>query len=279
MRNLNPSLPTNLDDLAGPIGKPTWFISFVVIAAFLFIYFITKYSWDVVNIIAGDWSRGDKIWVIGIVRYGIPWVLLPMFVTALLFGKSAVFEKLGLNRPILKGLGFAFVVTLPLPLAYVLTTPFQEAGTMIPDFFQYAVFPGIGEELLFRCFLFGLLFRFARWGFWPAALLGGIIFGMGHLYQGTTLAELSGVFLITFIGGLWWAWLYVEWNYNAWVPIGFHVFMNGWFQIFVVSDSALLPIAGEVARASVVLISIGLTLAMARQRGGRTIKGRLWWRG
>jgi len=267
-----------INSLQKQVEKPAWFISFIVITAFLCIYISTDYSWTIVNAIAGDWSRLNRVWVMGIVRWGIPWIFLPMLVTALLFGKSSVFEKLGINRPILKGLGFAFAVTLPLPFVYVLTTPLQEADTMIPDLLQYAVFAGVGEEVLFRCFLFGLLFRYARWGFLPAAFLGGLIFGMGHLYQGSTLAELGGVFLITFIGGLWWAWIYVEWNYNAWVPIGFHVFMNGWFQIFVVSETALLPIAGEIARAFVVLLSIGLTLVMARRRGGRTIKRHLWWK-
>lgn len=259
--------------------KPAWFVSVIVVGGFITIFLLTDRTWDIVNAIAGDWSRLSKVWVMGIVRWGIPWVLAPMLITAFLFGRHSVFEKLGLNRPVLKGLGFAFLVTLPLPLVYAFTTPLQNAQTMVADLLQYAVFAGFGEEILFRCFLFGLLIRIARWGFLPAAFLGGVIFGMGHLYQGETLAELSGVFLITFIGGLWWAWLYVEWDYNAWVPIGFHVFMNGWFQIFVVSDTALLPIAGEIARAFVVLLSIGLTLKIGRQRGGRRIKGRLWWRG
>lgn len=87
------------------------------------------------------------------------------------------------------------------------------------------------------------------------------------------------MFAVTLAAGLWWAWIYVEWDYNAWVPIGFHVLMNGWFNVFVVSETALLPIASEIARALVVVISVAATIAIKRRNGGRTIVGRLWLKG
>ena len=260
--------------------KPTWLISLIVITTFFCVdIFTTRGSRAIINAVAGDWPGLDRVFAFGVFHWGLPYVLTPIIVTALLFGKSTALDKLGLNRSILKGLGFAFAVTLPLPLVYAFTTPIAGTGDMIPNLLHYAIFAGSAEEILYRCFLFGLLFQTARWSFLPAALLGGIIFGIGHLYQGNNILESSGVFLITFVGALWWSWLYVEWDYNAWVPIGFHVFMNGWFQIFVVSETALLPIAGEISRALVVLLSIGLTLAMTKKRGGRTIKGQLWWKG
>ena len=265
-------------DITPTRKKPAWLISLIVIATFICVdVFTTRGSRAIINAVAGDWPGLDRVFAFGVFHWGFPYVLVPIIVTALLFGKSSALDKLGLNRSVLKGLGFAFAVTLPLPLIYAFTTPIEGTTEIIPNLLHYAIFAGTAEEVLYRCFLFGLLFRTARWGFLPAALLGAVIFGIGHIYQGNSVIESAGVFLITFIGALWWAWLYVEWNYNAWVPIGFHIFMNGWFQIFVVSETALLPIAGEVTRACVVLLSIVLTLALTKTRGGRRIKGRLWW--
>ena len=260
--------------------KPAWLISLIVIVTFLSVeIFTTKGSRTIINAIAGDWPGLDRVFAFGIFHWGLPYVLVPIIVTALLFGSRAALDQLGLNRSVLKGLGVAFAVTLPLPLVYAFTTPIAGAAEIIPNLLHYALFASTAEEILYRCFRFGVLFRTARWGFLPAALLGAIIFGIGHLSQGNNIIESAGVFLITFIGGLWWAWLYVEWDYNAWVPIGFHIFMNGWFQIFLVSETALLPTAVEITRAFVVLLSIGLTLFMTKKRSGRTIKGQLWWRG
>lgn len=264
--------------IGGEFKKPTWLISFILIATFLFVdKFTEKSSWSIVKYIAEDWSVMNRVGILAIVHWGLPYIAVPMIVTAFLFGKNTVFDKLGLNRSVIKGLGFAFAVTLPLPLVYGFTTPISQTGELIPDILHYAIFAGTAEEILFRCFLFGLLFRTARWGFLPAALLGAVIFGFGHIYQGNSILESAGVFFITFVGALWWAWLYVEWNYNAWVPIGLHVFMNGWHNVFVVSETALLPITAEIARVSVVLISIIVTLRLTKQRG-RTVKGSLWWR-
>jgi len=267
------------NDISHTSKKPAWLISLIVITTFICVdIFTTRGSRAIINAIAGDWPGLYRVFAFGIFHWGLPYMLVPIIVTALLFGKNKVFDKLGLNRSAFKGLGFAFALTLPLPLVYAFTTPIAGTEELIPDLLHYAIFSGTAEEVLYRCFLFGLLFRTARWGFLPAALLGAVIFGIGHLYQGNSVLESSGVFFITFAGALWWSWLYVEWNYNAWVPIGFHIFMNGWFQIFVVSETALLPIAAEVARVSVVLLSIGTTLAMTKQSSGQTIKGRLWWK-
>ena len=47
-----------------------------------------------------------------------------------------------------------------------------------------AIYPGFFEELICRGLFFGVLFRFCRWGFLPAALLSSVIFSLGHMYQG-----------------------------------------------------------------------------------------------
>ena len=257
-----------------------WQIAAIVIITFFILnnIYLGPTSWGLVHTLAGEGSPWQRLFFAGIIHFG-PYILVPILVTLMIVRRKNLFHVLGLNQNIWRGLGFALLCTLPLPLVYVFTTPFQDTSTMIINVLNFAVLSGISEEVLYRCFLFGLLFRLANWGFLPAAIFGAFIFSAGHLYQGKAVLDTLGIFGITLIAGLWWSWIYVEWDYNAWIPIGFHVFMNGWFNVFVVSDTALLPLTGEIARASVVIISIAATIIMKRRNGGRTITGSLWIKG
>ena len=257
-----------------------WQIAVIVIVTYFILdRYVGPSSRGLVKALAGEDPSLLRHTVRALLHYPGPYILVPAFVTALIVGRKNLMHVWGFDKTPWRGLAFAFLCTLPLPIVYASTTPLQDPSTMFAEVINYAVLPGIAEEVLFRCFLFGVLFRVAKWGFLPAAMLGAVIFGAGHLYQGNAVLDSLGVFGITLVAGLWWAWIYVEWDYNPWVPIGFHVFMNGWFNVFVVSDTALLPIAGEIARASVVVISITVTLAIKRQNGGRTIVGPLWIKG
>lgn len=261
--------------------RSKWQIALIVALTFFVLnnIYLGPTSWGLVRSLAGDASPLQRLSVAAGVHYIGPQLIIPLCITALIVGRERAIEVLGLDKAPWRGLGFAALCTLPLPLTYAFTTPLQETSTLIVDVLNYAVLAGISEEVLFRCFLFGLLFRLAKWGFLPAAMFGAIVFGAGHLYQGNAILDSVGVFAITLAAALWWSWLYVEWDYNAWIPIGFHVLMNGWFNIFVVSETALLPVAGEIARASVVIISIALTLSIKNRNGGRAITGRLWIKG
>ena len=261
--------------------RPNWQVAVIVILTFFVLnnVYLGPNSWGIVRTLAGDAPPLHRLFVSAGIHYIGPQVLVPFFITALIVGRANVVEVLGFNKTLWRGLGFAALCTLPIPMVYAFTTPLQDTSTLVVDVLNYAVLAGISEEVLFRCFLFGLLFRLAKWGYLPAAMFGALVFAAGHLYQGNAILDSAGVFAITLIGALWWAWIYVEWDYNAWVPIGFHVLMNGWFNVFVVSDTALLPIAGEIARISVVVISVALTLRMRRKQGGRAIVGRLWIKG
>ena len=262
-------------------SHPKWLIALIVI----FTYFVLNHiylgptSWGIVRKLAGDGAPWQRLSVSAVVHFIGPQVLMPIIVTALIVGRANILKVLGFNKTPWRGLGFAFFCTLPLPLVYSFTTPLQDTSTMFVEILQFAVLAVISEEVLFRCFLFGLLFRLANWGFLPSAMFGAFIFAAGHIYQGNTVLDTFGIFGITLVAALWWSWIYVEWDYNAWVPIGLHVFMNGWFNVFVVSKTALLPLAGEIARALVVVISIAVTVALKQRDGGRTITGRSWFQG
>ena len=260
---------------------PKWQVSVIVIVAFFVLnnVYLGPMSWGIVNSLAEGATPFHRVLVSAVIHYLGPQIFLPAFITALIVGQKNVQHILGFDKALWRGLGFAFFCTLPLPLVYAFTTPLSDINTLSLEILKYAILPGMSEEVLFRCFLFGLLFRLANWGFLPAAMFGALIFGAGHLYQGNAVLDSLGVFGITLVAGLWWAWIYVEWDYNVWVPISFHVLMNGWFNVFVVSDTALLPIAGEIARALVVVISIALTISFKKRNGGRKIVGRLWLKG
>jgi hypothetical protein len=102
---------------------------------------------------------------------------------------------------------------------------------------------------------------------------------MEHWYQGNAAAEALGIVVLTGTGGLWWSWLLVEWRWNVWVPIAFHVGLNAAWETFDVADNALGPTATIALRMVCIVLSIVVTVAIARRRGGLDLSGRRWIRG
>ncbi|MEL7306250.1 MAG: CPBP family intramembrane glutamate endopeptidase, partial [Myxococcota bacterium] len=70
---------------------------------------------------------------------------------------------------------------------------------------------------------------------------------------------------------------YAEWDFNVWVPAGFHILMNAYWEVFSVSDSAVGPMGSNAIRLVVILLSIAATIVIAR-RAGRSlrVRGRGW---
>jgi membrane protease YdiL (CAAX protease family) len=122
------------------------------------------------------------------------------------------------------------------------------------------LYSGFFEELAFRGFLFGLLFRYHRWGFIPAVLAGSLIFGAAHLYQGNDIMSALGSFGIAALGAVWFSWMYVEWSYNLWVPIGMHTLMNASWIFFSVSTTAAGDIASNIVRGLTIATAIAATI-------------------
>ncbi len=85
------------------------------------------------------------------------------------------------------------------------------------------------------------------------------------------MGESIGVFSVTFLGAAWFAWLYVEWNNNLWVPITLHSLMNLYWGLFTLEDNALGGIWANVFRGMVIAISIVVTI---RRNKSLTITGR-----
>ena len=126
---------------------------------------------------------------------------------------------------------------------------------------------GFFEELYFRGFLFGQLYRYTSWGFIPAVIIGATLFGLVHLYQGNDWLESLGIFLVTFMGGVLFAWLYTEWNYNLWIAIFLHALMNLSWEMFSVSESALGGWYPNVCRALTIFLIIAGTINYKLRKG------------
>lgn len=248
----------------------------VVIATFLAISTLGIEAFRAVAT-ALDLQGAARIAVLALLGYG-PYLYGPMLVAAMLFGRRHVFAALGLRAPFWPAVAFALACT-----AIVLAWIALNATPLPPDRMAYeiargALLPGFAEEVLFRAFLFGFLFRFCGWGFLPAALLSSLVFGLEHVYQGDDLQQALAIALLTAIGGVWWSWLYVEWRWNAWVPIAFHVLMNAYWSAFDVADNALGETMSVVVRVVCIVISIVATLTVAQRRSWRQLAGRRWWR-
>jgi len=212
------------------------------------------------------------------------YVVFPLLVLGLFHGFKKMMAEAGLADRAVVGIRTGFVGTLPMLLGAGLLVGFKMELDPVA-ILTGCLLAAVGEELLYRAMLFGQLFRHARWGFLWAGMANAVIFGMGHLYQGNDPATLIGIFLVTFMGALWFSWLYVEWGYNLWVPMSYHFFMNLSWTIFDVSDNALGTWAPNLFRAATIALSVILTIRHKLQSHKRQtgeaweVKGRRWWSG
>lgn len=69
---------------------------------------------------------------------------------------------------------------------------------------------------------------------------------------------LAGILATKFLGSVLFAWLYVEWSYNIWVPIFLHSLMNASWYIFSTGTNALGDIGANVFRLLTVALAIAL---------------------
>ncbi|MGB8343102.1 MAG: CPBP family intramembrane glutamic endopeptidase [Chthoniobacterales bacterium] len=186
-------------------------------------------------------------------------------------GPRAALAELGLTGSAVKGLGIALLASLPMLVMLLLIS--KNPIRVVPrTMFSGVMMAAVTEEILFRGYLFGQLYRRAGWRFVPAVLVTGILFGLAHM--GTALRggalEVLGVTGITTLGGAFFAWLFVRWNYNLWVPIGMHLFLNAWWELFGVSQNAIGNWESNVARALAIVAAIRITLLFTKAANDRT---------
>ncbi len=209
--------------------------------------------------------------------YAYSWWIVPVIlVVGILYGFKNILKEMRLHQGLVIGFGFAFVTVLPMFLGSAMIGNINsEISTL--KLIQSTLLAGFMEEWLFRGFLFGMLFRKLQWGFIPAAVLGAVIFGMGHIYQGVDFMQIVGIFAVTFMGAVWFAWLFIEWKENLWIPIFLHIFMNLSWILFDVSSNALGGVLPNVFRIITIALTVIFTIHYNKTKDYTRIhEGNLW---
>ncbi len=190
--------------------------------------------------------------------------------------KKNILSSMGIDKGFFKGLGFAFFCTLPMLIGYATVGEINEEFSFKNIYYMVLLAP-LAEELFYRGFLFGQLYRFGGWGFIPAGLLSAFIFGGMHLYQANDWSSAIGVFAMTGMGGMWFAWLYIEWGRNLWVSIFLHLFMNCYWGIFGIAENATGGFYANVFRTATIVLTIVATQHLHKKQKRKAItKDKLW---
>jgi membrane protease YdiL (CAAX protease family) len=184
--------------------------------------------------------------------YRISWYFCVVLIGILMY--RVPFTALGLNRPVLKPLLFTFLACLPILLGNLIFNASHFQSTTIFSTFISSITSAIGEEIYFRAFIFALLFDRYHWSFIQATLISGILFGIGHLYQTNDLLDSILVFAITFGGNAWFSWLFITTKRNLWFPIGMHLFMNLFWDLFEVENTAIGDVYSNIFRAVTIFL-------------------------
>jgi membrane protease YdiL (CAAX protease family) len=235
----------------------------VIVLIFFLTYYIGSMYFGVIK------SNLDKLTQFGLASYVITYFIigLPIFLgTYLISNKQSILKSLGLQSNILRAFVIAGIFALPMFIGgAVFSKP--ERNIEIEDAVAGTICAGFFEELYFRGFFFGQLFKHTRLGFITSILLGAIVFASGHLYQSQNFSETIGIFAVTFMGSVFFAWLYTEWNYNLWVPIWLHTLMNASWMLFRMDDTALGNTTSNIFRGVTIALAIMFTIIYKRKKG------------
>lgn len=243
--------------------------SATIIVSFLLCLYLPKIFTFFFNI------PGSKLFITSL---GYPFTIIIIIVSFYILNKYnivKIISELGLKEGFTKGFLFGLVVTLPMTVSsFVL---FKFSDNLFSYYTLIAVFIGpVMEELLFRGYLFGQLFKREKWGFIPASIIASIFFGLGHLYQTHNMGSAFATFLITFMGSAWFAWLYIEHNSNLWVAIWLHIFMNMSWTIFQTDvPGAVGTNSTNLFRLVTIIITVIYTIRYSKKHGFKVNKANL----
>lgn len=99
-----------------------------------------------------------------------------------------------------------------------------------------------------------------------------------NLYQGHDVLSSLAAFGVTFIGALYFSWMYVEWNFNIWVPVGLHMLMNGAWHVFTMEGTEVAAggLISNIVRVVSIALAVGLTVYVRRKNGGKVFDYPVW---
>ncbi|UTX47707.1 CPBP family intramembrane glutamic endopeptidase [Chryseobacterium sp. MA9] len=206
---------------------------FIFVLGFTAYYFLDFFCFKIVQNFSKNIFHSKAL--AHVISYSV--TLIPLMITLnILFPKRNIADLFSLNKPIIKGFTLAFTGTLPMLIGYLIH--FKIISKInFEALFINTLSSAFFEEIIFRAFLIGIFYRFTRLGFLSSALFGSLLFAQVHLYQSQDITELMEIFAITFLGSLFFAWVYFESEYNLWTAIFLHFFMNLYWEIFTVSEN------------------------------------------
>ena len=145
----------------------------LILAFYLLGQFGGKYLYPYYSHLLADLPRAVQSSLWSATYFGF----VPMVGALLIFGYKGFWERMGMAKGFWQGLKVAFVMTLPMLLGYAWMADFTINIEWGRDFLYGSVAAPFFEEVFFRAFLFGLLYRYAGWGFgrppyWMALFLG-----------------------------------------------------------------------------------------------------------
>jgi hypothetical protein len=238
-----------------------------IIGCFL-VYRNAKYAYAYLLFGADTWNNLDPLLSMAIMlATGIVMAVTAAWLTT----GSFTLQSLGLGTGVLKGLAWGFICTVPMFAGYAyLGEP--NPGSILRILYRDLVLAGFGEELMFRGFLFGLLFYTGGWGFIPASLLSGLVFASGHLYQAQDFANAVSIFAFTTLAAAGFSWMYLAWR-SLWFVVFLHGFMDLSWSLFSIPDD----VTGSPMVNAFRILTI-ICAAIVCVRLGRYKLNGIWWR-
>lgn len=241
--------------------------TFILTIVFFAVYLILKQYFSNIKVYLDVFTQN------GLLSYILTYLILgiPLGVGAYLINsKLNILSNLGLSFNLAKPFFIALLFSLPMLLGGLIFFDFNH-DISVPNLIAGTIVAGFVEELFYRGFLFGQLYKYTKLGFISSIFIGAVIFATGHLYQSQNSLELAGIFMITFLGAILFAWLYVEWNYNLWVPIFLHSFMNFAWYIFEMDETALGGTLPNLLRCLTIMLAIVFTIIYKKNKNQQLI--------
>lgn len=239
--------------------------SVVALAGFALLYVLTRIPLVHVGerVVSCDSALAALLFKKGSFAYSLMKHLLsciiPLITVAIVCKGKNILECWGLRRNFLKGWAVGLLCCIPMLVCNLIAGHVEFGWDKL---FLGAVFAGLFEELIYRGFLFGVLHRYCGWRFIWAALPAAVLFTLGHFYQSHDFVSGLQVFCVTALGSLFFSWLYMVWDNNLWVPISFHIMMNGIWVLIPIADatSSVGSTTANIGRLQTVALAVTLTV-------------------
>ena len=221
-----------------------------------------------------SWLVPDNAVLYKLVKEVLTSALIALVIVSIA-GWRNLFGAWGVNHGFLLGWGVGLLFCLPMIIVHLI---FGKVEYSTDTMFRYAIFPGLFEELMFRGFFFGMLFRYCKWGFVWAALPTALLFTLGHLAQSHDLTSMLLVFAVTAFGSLLFSWLYVEWNFNLWVPIALHVGMDAVWSLIPIEgiDHSMGNLPSNIGRVLTLVLVVVITVLYKKRQGKKLFDYKVW---